>query len=69
MLVNHKLYDRTDEYKDEAYIVKTTKHQVQDITTAEVDAMSWDFHVIIRFWIIRKVMSIYKIGFVISDKN
>ncbi|GKZ02298.1 BCCT family transporter [Paraclostridium bifermentans] len=40
MLVNHKLYDRTDEYKDEAYIVKTTKHEVEDITTTEVDAIS-----------------------------
>lgn len=40
MLVNHKLYDRTDEYKHEAYIAKTTNHEIEDIITTEVDAMS-----------------------------
>lgn len=40
MLVNHKLYDKTDEYEAESYVLKTTKYEVEDINKTEVDAMS-----------------------------
>lgn len=40
MLVNHKLYDKTDEYEPESYVLKTTKYEVEDINKTEVDAMS-----------------------------
>lgn len=40
MLVNHKLYDKTDEYEPESYVLKTTKYKVEDINKTEVDAMS-----------------------------
>ncbi|EQK42640.1 BCCT transporter family protein [[Clostridium] bifermentans ATCC 638] len=40
MLVNHKLYDKTDEYEPESYVLKTTKYEGEDINKTEVDAMS-----------------------------
>lgn len=40
MLVNHKLYDKTDEYEPESYVLKTTKYEVEDVNKTEVDAMS-----------------------------